>query len=98
MGEIVADSIHAAATHHVKRSGHGEINTNRVDGGTWHVRAGVPHPVARNAGWVFSLCRSADLPLTQCERDYTDGEKEKQAKRASNKMRFNEGVDLFLHE
>jgi len=88
MRQIVADSIHAAATHHVKRWGRGEINTNRVDGGTWQVRAGVPLPIARDVGWLFLLCRSADLPLTHCERDHKDGQKRKHAKRASNKMHF----------
>jgi hypothetical protein len=37
------------------------------------------------------------VPLRQRERDRTDGKKQKQIKSASDKMRFDGGINLFFH-
>jgi hypothetical protein len=37
------------------------------------------------------------VPLRQREWDRADGHKQKQIKRASEKMRFDSGVNLFFH-
>ena len=42
MGQIVADSIHAAAAHDVKLKVWIEIDANRAHRSTWHVRTRVP--------------------------------------------------------
>ena len=40
---------------------------------------------------------AATARLRQRERDRTDGHKQKQVKRASNKMRFDGGINLLFH-
>src|SRR4051794_33024870 len=37
------------------------------------------------------------VPLCQRERNRTDSHKQEQIRRASNKMRFDGGIDLFFH-
>jgi hypothetical protein len=44
-------------------------------------------------GFVFTACVS----LRQREWNHADGQKQKYVKRASNKMSFDVGVNLFFH-
>src|SRR6266511_606887 len=98
MREVATSQVRASSTHDVEALGKREIDANHANRGTWHIRSRLPYPIASDPTLVSSLCRSAGLPLTHCERDHTDGQKGKQAKRASNKMRFNVRVDFVFHK
>jgi hypothetical protein len=51
--------------------------------------------------WLTSRLIARDslhgVSLRQRKWDRADGQKQKQVKRASDKMRFNSGINLFFH-
>jgi hypothetical protein len=49
------------------------------------------------AEWRTHHCGFADVALRQCEWDRADSDEQNQIKRASNKMRFDGGINLFFH-
>jgi hypothetical protein len=49
------------------------------------------------AEWRTHHRRFADVALRQCEWDPADSDEQNQIKRASNKMRFDGGINLFFN-
>jgi hypothetical protein len=96
--EIIADSVHAAFAYRVKLPIRIEIDPNHADPGAWHVRTGRLARRTSCPGRIFFFCRPANLPLGQCKWDHTDGDKQKQEKGTSTKLRFNGEVNSSLHE
>src|SRR5262245_7989553 len=102
MGEIVADSIHAAAAHCVKVAVGREIDANGADSGGWHVRTRVP-AVRRTtktdeARWILLFRPDVRLPVCQCKWNHTNSQKRKQDKGASKNVRSSAWMELTFHE
>src|SRR5262249_8424022 len=100
MREIVADSIRATPAYHVEIIV--EENAHRAHRGTWHVRSRLPASRKRttktnDARWVLLLRLQVRMPLCQCKWDDTNGHKQHQVKRTSNKMCLTSMADALLH-